>query len=126
MVLSNFCSQFDGVRILTPTSHELLQRVPPALEALGRIGASCPATWLLSASTSLKSGSGRTNDYLMPIKDAKQMSEAISHCIEAACHASFDPECQKSLLQAANMGRIFMSAMFTDDELSVDKKAKQL
>ncbi|TPP63637.1 Vacuolar protein sorting-associated protein 16 protein [Fasciola gigantica] len=118
--------EFDGVRILTPTSHEFLQRVPPALEALGRIGASCPATWLLSASTNLKLGSGRTNDYLMPIKDARQMSEAISHCIEAACHASFDPDCQKSLLEAANMGRIFMSAMFMDKELSIDKKVKEL
>ncbi|VDP93803.1 unnamed protein product [Echinostoma caproni] len=119
--------QFDGVRILTPTSHELLQRVPPALEALGRIGASCPATWLLSASTNLKQGSGRTNDYLLPIKNAQQMSEAISHCIEAACHASFDTDCQKSLLEAANMGRIFMSAMFSDsDKTLVDKKVKEL
>ncbi|CAL8093374.1 unnamed protein product [Calicophoron daubneyi] len=106
--------EVDGVRVLTPTSSELIQRVPPALEALGRIGASCPATWLLSANSSLKAGSGRANDYLMPIQQSKQMIEAISHCTEAASHAVFDLESQQNLLEAAHMGRIFLSAMFTD------------
>ncbi|KER31198.1 hypothetical protein T265_13025, partial [Opisthorchis viverrini] len=112
----------DAVRMLTPTSHKLLQRVPPALEALGRIGASCPATWLLSASANLQLGSGRANDYLLPIRTSRQLTEAISHCIEAASHAVLDPKCQQNLLEAAHMGRIFLSAMFTDPEERPDEK----
>ncbi|CAH8481740.1 unnamed protein product [Dicrocoelium dendriticum] len=106
--------ELDSVRILTPTAHKLLQRVPPALEALGRIGASCPATWLVSANASLKAGSGRANDYLLPIQSSRQMLEGISHCLEAASHAVLDTECQQSLLEAAHMGLIFLSALFTD------------
>ncbi|CAH8558381.1 unnamed protein product [Schistosoma haematobium] len=101
----------DGIRILSPTSHELLQRVPSPLESLGRIGASCPATWLLSASKSLKINCGRTNDYLLPIKQPNQMIDAISHCIEAACHATVDPICQQELLESAHLGRGLLSAM---------------
>uniref|UniRef100_A0A095AER9 Vacuolar protein sorting-associated protein 16 homolog n=1 Tax=Schistosoma haematobium TaxID=6185 RepID=A0A095AER9_SCHHA len=103
--------EIDGIRILSPTSHELLQRVPSPLESLGRIGASCPATWLLSASKSLKINCGRTNDYLLPIKQPNQMIDAISHCIEAACHATVDPICQQELLESAHLGRGLLSAM---------------
>ncbi|KAG5446114.1 Vacuolar protein sorting-associated protein 16 [Clonorchis sinensis] len=119
--------EMDAVRMLTPTSHKLLQRVPPALEALGRIGASCPATWLLSASANLQLGSGRANDYLLPIRTSRQLTEAISHCIEAASHAVLDPKCQQNLLEAAHMGRIFLSAMFTDpEERPGEKVTKEL
>ncbi|VDP98966.1 unnamed protein product [Trichobilharzia regenti] len=108
-----FLSQeIDGIRIITPTSHELLQRVPSALESLGRIGASCPATWLVSAYKSLKANCGRTNDYLLPIKQTNQMIDAISHCIEAACHATVDYACQQELLESAHLGRILLLAMF--------------
>ncbi|KAF8568654.1 hypothetical protein P879_05704 [Paragonimus westermani] len=119
--------EVDSVRILTPTAHKLLQRVPPALEALGRIGASSPATWLLSASASLRAGSGRTNDYLLLIRTARQMIEAISHCLEAASHSVLDVECQQALLEAARMGRIFLSAMFTDPkDRPTDAELKRL
>lgn len=123
-----FLSQeIDGLRVITPISHELLQRVPPALESLGRIGASCPATWLISACTSLKTKYERTTEYLMPIRHAKQMIEAIAHCTEAACHAVLDHACQKDLLEAAHMGRIFLSAMFTDaDNCSPEGKIYEL
>ncbi|VDP26552.1 unnamed protein product [Schistosoma margrebowiei] len=107
--------EIDGIRILSPTSHELLQRVPSPLESLGRIGASCPATWLLSASKSLKINCGRTNDYLLPIKQPNQMIDAISHCIEAACHATVDPICQQELLESAHL-----------DHYSVEAKLKEL
>uniref|UniRef100_A0A5K4EKW3 Vacuolar protein sorting-associated protein 16 homolog n=1 Tax=Schistosoma mansoni TaxID=6183 RepID=A0A5K4EKW3_SCHMA len=112
--------EIDGIRILSPTSHELLQRVPSPLESLGRIGASCPATWLLSASKSLKINCGRTNDYLLPIKQPNEMIDAISHCIEAACHATVDPICQQELLESAHLGRGLLSAMMntTSDTIS--------
>uniref|UniRef100_A0AA85KCQ8 Vacuolar protein sorting-associated protein 16 homolog n=1 Tax=Trichobilharzia regenti TaxID=157069 RepID=A0AA85KCQ8_TRIRE len=138
-----FLSQeIDGIRIITPTSHELLQRVPSALESLGRIGASCPATWLVSAYKSLKANCGRTNDYLLPIKQTNQMIDAISHCIEAACHATVDYACQQELLESAHLGRILLLAMFnttdttatttsgttatTPDNCSVEAKVKEL
>ncbi|TNN21348.1 Vacuolar protein sorting-associated protein 16 isoform 2 [Schistosoma japonicum] len=131
--------EVDGIRIISPTSHELLQRVPSPLEALGRIGASCPATWLLSASKSLKANCGRTNDYLLPIKQTNQMIDAVSHCIEAACHATVDPICQQELLESAHLGRILLSAMSSTtptttnvtnvnsiDNYSVEVKVKEL
>ncbi|CAH8557563.1 unnamed protein product [Heterobilharzia americana] len=127
-----FLSQeIDGIRIISPTSHELLQRVPSALESLGRIGASCPATWLMSANKSLKAGCGRTNDYLLPIKQVNQMIDAISHCIEAACHATIDHSCQQELLESAHLGRILLLAMSnttgtTADICTVEAKVKEL
>ncbi|KAK4471247.1 hypothetical protein MN116_004693 [Schistosoma mekongi] len=131
--------EVDGIRIISPISHELLQRVPSPLESLGRIGASCPATWLLSASKSLKANCGRTNDYLLPIKQTNQMIDAISHCIEAACHATVDPICQQELLESAHLGRILLLAMSSTtptttnvtninsiDNYSVEAKVKEL
>lgn len=65
----------------------------------------------MSASKSLKINCGRTNDYLLPIKQPNQMIDAISHCIEAACHATVDPICQQELLESAHLGRGLLSAM---------------
>lgn len=48
----HFVQEIDGVRILSPSKHELLQKVPETLEEIFRIGANGPAAMLYEASMS--------------------------------------------------------------------------
>ncbi|VDD83465.1 unnamed protein product [Mesocestoides corti] len=105
-------AEVDGLRVLTPASHELIQRVPQELESLGRIGASCPAVLLLFAYREWEAGSGRAHDFLRSIHSAEKMHAAISDCLVAAGHCALaSTETQKTLLAAAQFGRGFFSVM---------------
>ncbi|VEL26907.1 unnamed protein product [Protopolystoma xenopodis] len=106
----------DGVRVLTPTRHEFLQRVPGPLESLGRIGADCPAAWLLSAQRALEAGSGRAVDYLLALRQPNRMLEAAKQCLDAACHAAGNEPvgCQLALLHAVRIARGFLAAAAAD------------
>ncbi len=98
--------------MLTPSSHELIQRVPQELESLGRIGASSPAFLLLSAFREWEAGSGRAHDFLRPIQTCERMFEAIGACLTAAGHSALaSGPAQKALLGAAQFGRGFLSVM---------------
>ncbi|VDL98343.1 unnamed protein product [Schistocephalus solidus] len=109
--------EIDGLRILTPSSHELLQRVPSPLENLGRIGASCPAVLLLSAYKHWEERSGGAHEYLRSIQSGGRMLEAVAQCLDAACHCALaSKSTAKALLNAARFGRGFLSVVLTSPE----------
>ncbi|BHF64295.1 Vacuolar protein sorting-associated protein 16 [Sparganum proliferum] len=109
--------EVDGLRILTPSSHELLQRVPSPLENLGRIGASCPAVLLLSAYKHWEERSGGAHEYLRSIQSGVRMLEAVSQCLDAACHSALAAKSTaKALLSAARFGRGFLSVVLTSPD----------
>ncbi|EUB64267.1 Vacuolar protein sorting-associated protein [Echinococcus granulosus] len=103
----------DGLRVLTPATHEIIQRVPQELECLGRIGASSPAVLLLSAYREWEAGSGRAHEFLRPIHSAGRMHDAVSACLRSAaqCAPSSALDVQRTLLAAAHFGRGFLSIL---------------
>ncbi|VDK22888.1 unnamed protein product [Taenia asiatica] len=104
-------SVVDGLRVLTPTTHEIIQRVPQELECLGRIGASSSAVLLLSAYREWEAGSGRAHEFLRPIYSASRMHDAVSACLRSAaqCAPASALDVQRTLLEAAHFGRGFLS-----------------
>lgn len=138
LIYSNCHAQVDGLRILTPSSHELLQRVPRELEKLGRIGATCPAILLLSAYREWLNGSGRTHDFLRPIQSADRMFEAVDDCLVAAGHSvlastasastatTMMSTTQQTLLAAARFGRGFLSVMLAAPDKSHNIDSRKL
>lgn len=119
--------QVDGLRVLTPSSHELIQRVPEELESLGRIGASSSSFLLLSAYREWMENSGRAHDFLRPIQTTERMYEAVSACLTAAGHcASASVANQKALLGAAQFGRGFLSVMLATPGVKSTVDSKML
>lgn len=120
----------DGIRVLTPTTHELIQRVPQDLECLGRIGASNPAVLLLSAYREWEAGSGRAHEYLRPIHSARNMHDAIFACLRAAAHcapaAHTTSDVQSTLLAAAHFGRSFLSVILAAPDANIDVDCNML
>ncbi|KAL5110401.1 hypothetical protein TcWFU_005446 [Taenia crassiceps] len=107
--------EVDGLRVLTPTTHEIIQRVPQDLEALGRIGASSSAVLLLSAYREWEAGSGRAHEFLRPIHSASRMHDAVSACLRSAaqCAPASASDVQRTLLEAAHFGRGFLSIILS-------------
>ncbi|VUZ48753.1 unnamed protein product [Hymenolepis diminuta] len=108
--------EIDGLRVLTLSSHEIIQRVPHELECLGRIGASSPAVHLFSAYREWLAGSGRAHEFLRPVltspNAAREMHGAVAACLRAAAHcAPTSTDAQQNLLAAAHFARGFLSLL---------------
>jgi len=95
----------DGVRILTRSRAEFLQRVPDSLVSIFGIGSFTPGALLYDALELFDAQSARANENLRLIGD--KLGEAVEECIEAAGH-EFDISLQRSLLRAASYGRTFL------------------
>ena len=98
--------EIDCCRVISDTSVELLQRVPPATALLLRIGSIEPAAMLLDASDAFDNGSASSDEAARAITKTGMLSEAIEGCTEAATK-EFDIETQKRLLRAASYGMHF-------------------
>jgi len=98
--------EIDCCRVVSDTSVELLQRVPPATALLLRIGSIEPAAMLLDASDAFDNGSASSDEAARAITKTGMLSEAIDGCSEAATR-EFDIATQKRLLRAASYGMHF-------------------
>jgi len=98
--------EIDCCRVLTDTSVEFLQRVPPATALLLRIGSIEPAAMLLDASDAFDAGSPASEEAARAIVKTGALIEAIETCTEAAAK-EFDIATQKRLLGAASYGMHF-------------------
>jgi hypothetical protein len=98
--------EIDCCRVISDTSVELLQRVPPATALLLRIGSIEPAAMLLDASDAFDNGSTSSDEAARAITTTGMLSEAIEGCTEAATK-EFDIATQKRLLRAASYGMHF-------------------
>ncbi|XP_044503267.1 protein VACUOLELESS1 isoform X1 [Mangifera indica] len=96
----------DGVRILSNTSMEFLQRVPTSTEYIFTIGSTSPAALLYDALDHFDRRSAKADENLRLIRSS--LPEAVEACIDAAGH-EFDTSRQRTLLRAASYGQAFCS-----------------
>ncbi|KAF8764583.1 Vacuolar protein sorting-associated protein like [Argiope bruennichi] len=102
--------EIDGVRIISNTSHELLQKVPEAVADVFRIGSLSPSAILLEASNEFRRRSHKADEYIRMIREKNELEEAVQCCLKAAGH-EFQPSTQKMLLRAASFGKNFIPDM---------------
>ncbi|CAL5336393.1 unnamed protein product [Camellia sinensis] len=94
----------DGVRILSNTSMEFLQRVPDSTVSIFKIGSTLPAALLYDALDHFDRRSAKADENLRLIHSS--LPEAVEACIDAAGH-EFDVSRQRTLLRAASYGQAF-------------------
>ncbi|XP_014227020.1 vacuolar protein sorting-associated protein 16 homolog [Trichogramma pretiosum] len=110
--LIRLITEIDCVRVLTATSHELIQKVPKVVQKIFRINSTDPASYLLEASKQFEKESHKADSYIDLIKD--KLEVAVTDCINAASH-EFDFHTQKLLMKAAQYGKGF-SKNFNSDQ----------
>ncbi|KAG8236733.1 hypothetical protein J437_LFUL014230, partial [Ladona fulva] len=88
--------EIDGVRILSKSVQEILQRVPPVVQGIFRISSTEPAAYLLEASKHFLKRSHRADQYILLVKS--NLKEAVQQCIEAAGH-EYEISNQKMLIR---------------------------
>lgn len=96
----------DGVRILSSSSMDFLQRVPNSTVSIFQIGSTSPAALLYDALDHFDKQSPKADENLRLVRSS--LPEAIEACIDAAGH-EFDVTRQRTLLRAASYGRAFCS-----------------
>nr|CAG4646049.1 EOG090X01BU [Macrothrix elegans] len=109
------CPELDGLRIITNSSHEFLQKVPLPTQEIFKIGSMAPGAMLLEAAKEFQKRSHRAEEYIRLVKN--QLELAVTQCIQAAGN-EWQPTVQKMLLRAAQLGKSFLLDKF-DPELFV-------
>ncbi|KAH1197654.1 hypothetical protein AAZX31_18G104300 [Glycine max] len=94
----------DGVRILSNTRMEFLQRVPDSTVSIFTIGSTSPAALLYDALDHFDRRSAKADENLRLIRSS--LPEAVEACVDAAGH-EFDLSRQQTLLRAASYGQAF-------------------
>lgn len=103
--------EIDGVRIISSACHELLQKVPEAVQKIFRINSTEPGSLLLEASKQFQRGSHKANDYISLVK--KNLEDAVNQCLDAVGY-EFDSDVQKMLIRAAQFGKCFVTDINSD------------
>lgn len=98
--------EVDCCRVITDSSVEILQRVPPATALLLRIGSIEASAMLLDAWEAFSSGSPASEEAARAIVKTGALTEAIETCTESATK-EFDIGTQKRLLGASSYGMHF-------------------
>lgn len=98
--------EIDGVRLISQTSHDLLQRVPNDLLDVFMFGSEAPGALLFEAFRLFQEGKKDAHEYLKMIGGG--LEGAIESCVQASGH-EFDSSIQKLLLRAASFGRSFLA-----------------
>ncbi|KAJ6953935.1 protein VACUOLELESS1-like [Populus alba x Populus x berolinensis] len=101
-----FIPECDGVRVLSNTSMEFVQRVPDSTVSIFKIGSTSPASLLFDALDHFDRRSAKADENLRLIRSS--LPEAVEACIDAAGH-EFDVSHQRTLLRAASYGQAFCS-----------------
>lgn len=101
-------AEIDGIRILSNSSHEMLQKVPNVVQKIFRINSTDPASYLLEASKQFQKKSHKADSYMDLVKH--NLDASVKACIDAASH-EFDFEIQKLLMRAAKFGKGFSTSI---------------
>ncbi|CAH1109343.1 unnamed protein product [Psylliodes chrysocephalus] len=108
--------EIDGIRIISNTQHELLQKVPEVVQKIFRINSTDPGSFLLEASKQFQKGSHKANEYICLVKN--DLETAVNQCIEAVGY-EFDTDVQKLLIRAAQFGKCFIPDMRSDSYVNM-------
>ena len=95
--------EVDGVRVLTPKTCELLQRVPAETDAIRKLFSTEPAAMLFDAMERFEDGDVKADDNIRSLLDEGTMGQAVRDNVLAAA-GEFDPAAQKQFLRAASYG----------------------
>ncbi|XP_062127143.1 vacuolar protein sorting-associated protein 16 homolog [Drosophila sulfurigaster albostrigata] len=98
-------AEMDGVRIITQSSHEMIQRLPKCVENIFAVNSQAPASYLFEAQKKFEEKSYKSDEYLSMCRSNIEL--AVNECIEAATY-EFCPETQKSLMRTAYFGKGFI------------------
>jgi vacuolar protein sorting-associated protein 16 len=93
-------AEMDGVRVVTNSYHELIQRVPKCVSNIFGINIQEPSSLLFEAHRKFQEKSHQSDEYLCMIMG--QLELAVNECIEAASY-EFDAETQKSLFRVSRL-----------------------
>lgn len=88
--------EIDSLRILSSSSHEMIQKVPEVVQKIFRINSTDAASYLLEASKQFQKKSHKADSYIDLVKDKLEI--AVKDCINAASH-EFDFDTQKLLMR---------------------------
>nr|ASF90210.1 hypothetical protein SPAR04372 [Bartheletia paradoxa] len=94
--------EIDGVRIISGSSSDFLQRVPESTSSVFSPGSTTPSALLFDAVSALHSGSPKAFEQVRSI--LPELSGAVDDCIESAAREN-DPHWTKMLLKAAAFGK---------------------
>ncbi|XP_055906009.1 vacuolar protein sorting-associated protein 16 homolog [Eupeodes corollae] len=98
--------ELDGVRIITNSTHEMIQKVPKCVQNIFAINSQEPSSFLFEAQKKFQERSHQSDEYLSLFRG--KMEIAVDECIEAAGY-EFCPETQKSLIKTAYFGKGFIA-----------------
>jgi hypothetical protein len=115
----------DCCRVITPTSCDMLQRVPASTEVIRRIGSTDPAALMFDAMEAFEEGDPKSDENIRSIAASNQLVNAISACINAAS-TEFDISRQQSLLKAAAYGKTFCAEVDPSEFVDIAKKCRVL
>jgi vacuolar protein sorting-associated protein 16 len=118
-------SELDCCRIVTSTSCEILQRVPPSTEAIRRIGSTDPAALLFDAMEGYLEGDPKSDDNIRSIALTNQLQYAVKSCI-AAASAEFDIVKQQQLFRAASYGKAFCQNFDSNEFVETGQRLRVL
>jgi vacuolar protein sorting-associated protein 16 len=118
-------SEPDCCRIVTSSSCEMLQRVPPSTEAIKRIGSTDPAALLYDAMEGFLEGDPKSDENIRSIASTNQLQYAVKSCINAAS-AEFDVSRQQALFRAASYGKAFCQNLDPTEFVETAKKLRVL
>lgn len=99
--------EIDCCRVITDTSVEILQRVPPRTAELLRIGSIESTALLVDASDAFHSGQPTFDETMRTILQTGQLIDTVEAVMDAATK-EFDIVTQKRLLRAASFGMTFL------------------
>lgn len=97
--------EMDGVRVLSGSSHEMIQRVPHSVHNIFSINSQAASSWLFEAHKKYADRSHQSNEYLC--QSRADLPCAVAECVEAAAF-EWDKPTQKSLVRAAYFGKSFV------------------
>ncbi|XP_053710032.1 vacuolar protein sorting-associated protein 16 homolog isoform X1 [Synchiropus splendidus] len=117
--------ELDGVRIISPSSHELLQEVPLVCQDIFKIASMAPGALLLEAHREYEKCSQKADEYLREIKEQNMLEEAVQQCVEAAGH-EYDTDTQKALLRAASFGKCFLTDLSPREFVNICRELRVL
>ncbi|KAK1768582.1 putative vacuolar protein sorting-associated protein 16 [Phialemonium atrogriseum] len=102
----------DGVRVISNSVCDFIQKVPDVTEEVFGFGTDSPASILLDAVQQLEMQSPKADDEIQLIRPS--LVEAVDTCVNAAGH-EFSIHWQKQLLKAASFGKSVLDIYNSDE-----------